>query len=1052
MQAATHIHVKGAREHNLKNLEVRIPRGKLVVITGPSGSGKSSLAFDTIYAEGYRKYMESLSTQARQVLEQLKRPDVDFIHGLSPVLAIEQRTGGGSPRSTIATVTEIADYARLLWALHGEARCPKDGGRVLQRSLDDNVGRVLREVAGERIMILAPALTARPSVLREELPRLRQRGFQRVRIAGVVKNLDDINVLPAGLGTAELVVELVIDRLVAVVDQRSRLADSLELAFREGKDRALILAQKSADAPWRELSLSQSLACEVCGDVFEKLTPRHFSFNHSEGACGSCGGLGRKLRFIPELVIPDPAKSVRGGAIKPWRIGGKNLIIKHNAQLKQLAEQLPFDPDTPWQDLPADTRDLLLNGAGERLFAFKLKRMREPKAMPFAGILGDLTDSFRDTDSDGFRARLTTFMISGECPECHGTRLNARSGAVTIARSAVSSAASSAVSGMGVPPMSEIAVRGATSDTGVPPVSEKKGRKPTAALKSAPLAAPLADATPGPLQDRLNLPAFFALDVGDAHAFAVTLVAELAHNEALREIVTGIEQRLRFLLETGLGYLTLDRDYDTLSGGEAQRVRLATQLGMGLMGVIYVLDEPSIGLHPHDNQKLLETLRELRDRGNTVLVVEHDEDTMRIADEIIELGPEAGTEGGNILFQGTPAALMALSVQQSRTGPFLARTRSVTREAEAKRADGLFLTVREARANNLRDVDARFPIGLLTVVTGVSGSGKSTLVNDVLAAAAARKLNGATKVIPGLHRHIENLDHFEKLVQVDQSPIGRSPRSNPATYVGLLDLLRDLFAQVPLAKVRGYKASRFSFNVRGGRCERCQGDGMIKLDMQFMADAYAPCPSCAGRRFNRETLEILFHGKSIADVLNLTVRDAMLLFRNIPRVMDKLETLNAVGLGYLTLGQSATTLSGGEAQRLKLSLELSKRQQGGTLYVLDEPTTGLHWVDIQHLMDLLFRLRDQGNTLIVIEHNLDVIALADWIIDLGPGGGSAGGQIVATGSVADIEAASSSLTGVALKRWRSGLRGTLGHSVRSNPLSAHFSASSDTVFRAGRVK
>ena len=950
MQAATHIHVKGAREHNLKNLEVRIPRGKLVVITGPSGSGKSSLAFDTIYAEGYRKYMESLSTQARQVLEQLKRPDVDFIHGLSPVLAIEQRTGGGSPRSTIATVTEIADYARLLWALHGEQRCPKDGGRVLQRSLDDNVARVLREVPGERIMILAPALKAKSSVLRDELPRLRQRGFQRVRLDGEIKNLDDAKILPTGAGSAEIQVDLVIDRLVASADQRSRLADSLELAFREGKDRAFILAQKSTDAPWREIGLSQSLACEVCGDVFEKLTPRHFSFNHSEGACGTCGGLGRKLRFIPELVIPDQEKSIKGGAIKPWRIGGKNLIIKHNAQLRQLAEQIPFDADTPWKDLPAKTRDILLYGAGERLFAFKLKRMREPKAMPFSGIIGDLEESFRETDSDGFRARLTTFMISGECPECHGSRLNGRSSAVTI-----------------------------------------RGK---------------------------NLPEFFSFDVGDAHAFATTLVAELAGNEALREIVTGIEQRLRFLLETGLGYLTLNRDYDTLSGGEAQRVRLATQLGMGLMGVIYVLDEPSIGLHPHDNQKLLETLQELRDRGNTVLVVEHDEDTMRIADEIIELGPEAGTEGGNILFQGTPAALMKLSAKQSRTGPFLARKQSVTKDAATKKADGHFLTVREARANNLRDVDARFPLGLLTVVTGVSGSGKSTLVNDVLAAAAARKLNGATRITPGVHRHIENLDHFEKLVQVDQSPIGRSPRSNPATYVGLLDLLRDLFAQVPLAKVRGYKASRFSFNVRGGRCERCQGDGVIKLDMQFMADAYAPCPSCDGRRFNRETLEILFHGKSIADVLDMTVRDAMMLFRNIPRVMDKLETLNAVGLGYLTLGQSATTLSGGEAQRLKLSLELSKRQQGGTLYILDEPTTGLHWVDIQHLMDLLFKLRDAGNTLIVIEHNLDVIALADWIIDLGPGGGSAGGEIVYAGDRTGIETESRSLTGQALVKWR----------------------------------
>ena len=957
MQAATHIHVKGAREHNLKNLELRIPRGKLVVITGPSGSGKSSLAFDTIYAEGYRKYMESLSTQARQVLEQLKRPDVDFIHGLSPVLAIEQRTGGGSPRSTIATVTEIADYARLLWALHGEQRCPKDGGRVILRSLDDNIARVLREVPGERIMLLAPALSAKTSVLRDELPRLRQRGFQRVRLDGEIKNLDDPKLLPTGAGAAakEIRVELVIDRLVASADQRSRLADSLELAFREGKDRAILLAQKSADAPWREFTLSQSLACEICGDTFEKLTPRHFSFNHTEGACGTCGGLGRKLRFVPELVIAAPEKTVRGGAIKPWRIGGKNLIIKHNAQLKQLAEQLPFDADTPWENLTAAVRDTLLNGAGERLFAFKLKRMREPKAMPFPGILADLETSWRETDSDGFRARLTTFMVSGECPECHGTRLNARSGGVRVA-----------------------------------------GK---------------------------TIPDFFALDVGAAHTFASSLVTTLGASDALHEIVTGVEQRLRFLLETGLGYLTLERDYDTLSGGEAQRVRLATQLGMGLMGVIYVLDEPSIGLHPHDNQKLLDTLRELRDRGNTVLVVEHDEDTMRIADEIIELGPEAGTEGGQLLFQGTPAALIAAPPSVSRTGPYLAHKIRVTKEAKTKKNDGTFLTVREARANNLRDVDARFPVGLLTVVTGVSGSGKSTLVNDVLAAAAARKLNGA-KSIPGKHRHIENLDLFEKLVQVDQSPIGRSPRSNPATYTKLLDLLRDLFATVPLAKVRGYKASRFSFNVRGGRCERCQGDGVIKLDMQFMADAYAPCPSCDGRRFNRETLEILFHGKSIADVLDMTVRDAMQLFRNIPRVMDKLETLNAVGLGYLTLGQSATTLSGGEAQRLKLSLELSKRQQGNVLYILDEPTTGLHWVDIQHLMDLLFKLRDAGNTLIVIEHNLDVIHMADWLIDLGPGGGTAGGEIVYAGNRPGIEKEPRSLTGQALvKRAAAGAKG-----------------------------
>ncbi len=974
MQVPTHIHVKGAREHNLQNLELRIPRGKLVVITGPSGSGKSSLAFDTIYAEGYRKYIESLSASARAVLDQLKRPDVDFIHGLSPVLAIEQRTGAGGPRSTIATATEIADYAQLLWALGGERFCPKDGGRVVQRSLDDNVRRVLAECAGERVMLLAPCLRAKPSVLRDELPRLRQRGFQRVRLDGEVKNLDDANLVPAKAGVKELQVDLVVDRLVATVDQRSRLADSLELAFREGKDRAIVLAQKSADAPWRELPLSQSLACEVCGDVFEKLTPRHFSFNHRDGACATCDGIGRKLKFVPELVIPDPEKSVREGAIKPWRIGGKNLIIKHNALLKQLAEQLPFDPDVPWKKLPEETRRVLLHGAGERQFAIKLRRMREAKATTFAGIIADLEDSFRNTDSEGFQARLTTFMVSGECPECHGTRLNARSGSVRVG---------------------------------------------TTARVAAPPSAPTPGGTPdGGDPTGTSFPEFMALDIATAHAFARALVAQHGEDAALREVVTGVEQRLHFLLETGLGYLTLERDYGTLSGGEAQRVRLATQLGMGLVGVIYVLDEPSIGLHPHDNQKLLDTIRALRDRGNTVLVVEHDEDTMRIADEIIELGPEAGTEGGRLLFQGTPEACMRLTAKESRTGPYLARTLAVGRDAKAKLPDGAFLTVREARANNLRGIDAKFPVGLLTCVTGVSGSGKSTLVLDILAAHAARKLNGA-KSLPGKHRHIENLDFFEKLVQVDQEPIGRSPRSNPASYVDLLPLLRDLYAQVPLAKVRGYKASRFSFNVRGGRCERCQGDGAIKLDMQFMPDAYAPCPSCGGRRFNRETLEILFHGRSIADVLDMTVREAIGLFRNIPRVIDKLQTLDAVGLGYLKLGQSATTLSGGEAQRIKLSLELSKRQQGSTLYILDEPTTGLHWTDIQKLMDLLFKLRDAGNTVIVIEHNLDVINLADWLIDLGPGGGRDGGELIFAGLRNEIEKEPRSLTGAALKRWKS---------------------------------
>lgn len=964
MEVATHIHIKGAREHNLKNLEVRLPRGRMVVITGPSGSGKSSLAFDTLYAEGYRKYIESLSTQARQMLDQLKRPDLDFIHGLSPVLAIEQRTGGSSPRTTIATVTEIADYARLLWAVGGEVRCPRDGGQVQRHSLDDNVERILARVPGQRIMVLAPFMRAKPSVLREELPRLRQRGFQRVRLEGEVRSLEEPNLVPLGQGTKELCVELVVDRLVASVDQRSRLADSLELAFKEGHDRALVLSQRSADSDWIETPLSQHLACEICGDVFEKPTPRSFSFNHSEGACSECGGLGRIRRFVPELLIPDPDKSVREGAIKPWRIGGKNLIIKHNALLKQLAEQLPFDPDIPWKELPEGTRKLILGGSGERSFAFKMRRMREAKAMPFEGVIADLEESYKHTDSDGFRARLSTYMINGDCPGCAGSRLSQASSSIY-------------------------------------------------------LSAQEAPAAEGP---GINYPSFMRMDVETALVQASYWVSHYKGIEALGELVEGIEQRLRFLSDTGLGYLSLDRDYASLSGGEAQRVRLATQLGMGLMGVIYVLDEPSIGLHPADNERLLKQLCTLRDRGNTVIIVEHDEDTMLLADELLELGPEAGLEGGQILFQGSPEACKALPFSQSRTGPFLAHTMGVEKDYTTLLPKDNWLAVKGAAEHNLRNIDVAFPAGLLTCVTGVSGSGKSTLVNDILAAAAARRLNGA-KAVPGLHRSVEGLDHFSRLVLVDQEPIGRSPRSNPATFVGLLDLLRDLYTQVPLAKVRGYKPSRFSFNVRGGRCERCQGDGVIKLDMQFLADAYTPCTSCGGKRYNRETLEVLFHGKSIADVLAMSVREALVLFKNIPRVVEKLGTLDAVGLGYLALGQSATTLSGGEAQRLKLSLELSKRQQGDTLYILDEPTTGLHWVDIQKLMDLLFRLRDAGNTVIIIEHNLDVINLADWLVDLGPGGGSKGGTLVYAGPRAGIEKCGASLTGQALQAWATRAKG-----------------------------
>lgn len=939
------IHIKGAREHNLRNLELRIPREKLVVITGVSGSGKSSLAFDTIYAEGYRKYIESLSTKARQVLEQLKRPDVDYIHGLSPVVAIEQRTGGGSPRSTIATVTEIADYARLLWTVEGKRFCPKDGGAIEKRSLDDNVRRIFQEPLGSRLVLLAPFLHGKSAVLREELPRLRQRGFQRIRLNGEIRSLDEYQLLPTGRN--EHVVEVVVDRIVLAEDQLSRVADSLELAFREGGNRAVALVQDDKDSPWREIPLSQNLACTICGEPFEPLTPRHFSFNHSEGACPNCGGIGREMRFAEPLVVPDPSKSVKQGAIKPWRIGGKALIIRQSSILKQLAEQIPFDPNTPWSELDPGVRDLLMNGGGDRLFKIKIGRGKKaPAEKPFPGVLAELDRARAETKSEGFRARLMMYQTSQLCTLCHGARLNPVSAHVFV------------------------------------------GGK--------------------------SLPEFFSIDIGSASSFLQSL-KEKDRPEGVSEVLHGLEERLSFLREVGLSYLSLQREYGSLSGGESQRVRLATQLGMGLVGVIYVLDEPSIGLHPHDNDRLLATLRALRDRGNTVLVVEHDEETMRIADHLIEIGPGAGPEGGRILFQGTP--LDCEREPASRTGPFLARQLAVYAEGERLMPGKRWLTIEVAAENNLRDIDVAFPVGLMTCVTGVSGSGKSSLVNDVLARAAAFQLNRA-KAIPGRHKKIVGWEHFNRVVEVDQSPIGRSPRSNPATFVKLFDLLRDIYAQTPLARVRGYRPARFSFNVRGGRCEKCQGDGAIKLDMQFLADVYTECPSCRGKRYNRETLEILFKGYSIADVLGMTVREAMELFRNIPKVMEKLTTLEAVGLDYLHLGQAAPTLSGGEAQRLKLSLELSKRQYGETLYILDEPTTGLHWIDIQKLMDLLFKLRDAGNTILIIEHNLDVINVADWIVDLGPDGGAGGGQLVYAGPPDQMDAVAESKTGFAITRWK----------------------------------
>ncbi len=940
----TCIHIKGAREHNLRNLELRLPRQKLIVVTGVSGSGKSSLAFDTIYAEGCRKYMESLSVRARQLLDQLKRPDVDFINGLPPVLAIEQRTGAGAnPRSTVATVTEIADYARLAWTMAGEQRCPLDGGAIERRSLDDCVTRIFQEPAGAKLVLLAPGETAKPAFWREEIPRLRQRGFTRARVNGVLRELNETDLIDSR--AREITLDLVVDRLAVEPAQRSRLADSLELAFREGRDRALALVQNPTGGAWREIPLSQRLACAVCGTVYEPLTPRHFSYNHPEGACPECGGLGRTLQFRPDLVVPDPEKSVRHGAIKPWRFGSKAMIIKRNAILRQLSTQLPFDPETPWKELADETRQTILFGAGERLFSFKLRSgNHKPEMLPFAGVLADLEESRRHTTSDGLRARLLAFQVGTLCQACQGRRLNPRSRAVRV--------------------------QGKSFDD------------------------------------------FMAMTVAEAREFARGLRAAAAGlTAAVDEAWRGLEHRLHFLNEVGLGYLTLEREYGMLSGGETQRARLATQLGTGLVGVAYVLDEPSIGLHPRDNRALVRMLLGLRDRGNGVIVVEHDADMIRAADHLVELGPGAGTQGGRLLFEGTPAE--CARAPASRTGPYLSGQAKLEKTAPATMPDGSWLTVRGASEHNLRNLDVAFPIKSFTVVCGVSGSGKSTLVNEILGHAAAWKLHGA-KTVPGRHRALEGLENFQSVVRVDQDPIGRSARSNPATYTKIFDLLRELFAQCALARVRGYRANRFSFNVRGGRCERCQGDGVIKLDMQFLEDVRVECPGCRGRRYNRETLEVRFKGLNIADCLDLTVAEALAFFRAQPRLVARLQTLDAVGLGYLKLGQPADTLSGGEAQRLKLALELSKRQQGGTLYLLDEPTTGLHWEDIQRLLDLLFELRAAGNTIVVIEHHLDVVRLADWVIELGPDGGAAGGRLIYAGTPAGLAKADTP-TGVCLR-------------------------------------
>ena len=931
MNTSQHIEVKGAREHNLQNIDIEIPRGQLVVVTGVSGSGKSSLAFDTLYAEGYRKYMDSLSVRARGFLEQIPRPDVDYIRGLSPVIAIEQRTGGGSnPRSTVASVSEIADYARLLWMVAGEAFCPECGGSVRRRSLDDCVEHILREPEGTRLMLLAPVLQARSSVIREELPRLLQKGFQRVRVEGEILNIDERMDLPTG--EHDVTVDVVVDRIVVREDQRSRIADSLELAFNEGDGCAILLTQMKRDDDFRESSISQRLSCTECGESFDEVTPRLFSWNHPTGACPTCDGVGETHQFIEELVVPDGSKTFRGGAIKAWRFGGPRVISLRKSIIRQLCEQLEIPKGATWDDLTEDTKKIILEGSGERTFLLKTRRGRYPaKEQPWKGVYADLKETLHGA-SDVLRAQLMTMQVASTCPDCKGARLNKRARSILL-----------------------------------------QGR---------------------------SFSEFLSMTIGQADEFLNSKLLSDNGFSHVGDALEGLAERLKFLREVGLHYLALDRRYSTLSGGEMQRLRLATQLGMGLVGVVYVLDEPSIGLHPVDNQRLINSMTGLRDRGNSVLVVEHDPETMLAADTLIELGPGAGAEGGQLLFNGSPE--LCCIHQESRTGAYLSGRAKVERNSSLISAKNrAFITVRGAVENNLQAVDARFPVGLMTVVCGVSGSGKSTLVNRILSRAAAWKLNRARQ-IPGNHEGVDGLEHFERCIRVDQEPIGRSPRSNPATFTKIFDQLRSLFAKCPLSKIRGYGPGRFSFNVRGGRCERCQGDGVIALDMQFLADVYVQCPSCQGRRYNRETLDVRFKGLNIADVLDLTVSEAHQLFRKQPPLARKLETLEAVGLGYIKLGQPAPTLSGGEAQRLKLSLELSKRTTGDTLYILDEPTTGLHWDDIQRLLDLLLKLRDSGNTIVVIEHNLDLLRMADWVVELGPGGGEEGGQLIYEGTLSGL--------------------------------------------------
>ena len=929
------IQVRGARTHNLKNIDLDIPRDKLVVITGLSGSGKSSLAFDTLYAEGQRRYVESLSTYARQFLSMMEKPDMDHIEGLSPAISIEQKSTSHNPRSTVGTITEIYDYLRLLFARVGEPRCPDHGHNLQAQTVSQMVDSVLALPEGSKLMLLAPVVRDRKGEHLHVFEELRANGFVRARIDGIVTDLDDA---PALEKNRKHRIEVVVDRFKVRADLGVRLAESFEtaLGLTDG-----LAAVSYMDGDGEDISFSARFACPECGHSIDELEPRLFSFNNPAGACSGCDGLGIKQYFDPDRIVLHPESSLAEGAIRGW--DRRNVYYFH--MLSSLADHFGFDIETPFSRLSKKHQQAILHGSGKQEVAFAYVNDRGDvikRTHPFEGIIPNMERRYRDTDSQSVREDLARFLSTHPCPDCEGTRLRRDARHVFV--------------------------------------------------------------------DERTLPSITAMPVGEAELYFEQLQLAGRKGEIANKILKELRARYRFLVDVGLNYLTLNRSAETLSGGEAQRIRLASQIGAGLVGVMYILDEPSIGLHQRDNERLLRTLTHLRDLGNTVLVVEHDEDAIRQADHIIDIGPGAGVHGGRIVAQGRLEEI--LDNEESLTGAYLSGKRKIDIPAKRTPADPeRQLVLRGASGNNLQTVTLEIPLGLLTCVTGVSGSGKSTLVNGTLFPLAASALNGATTLTPAAHESISGMDMIDKCIDIDQSPIGRTPRSNPATYTGIFTPVRELFAGTQEARSRGYKAGRFSFNVKGGRCEACQGDGVTKVEMHFLPDIYVPCDVCKGKRYNRETLEVRYKGRNIHEVLEMTVEDALEFFEPVPAIARKLQTLMDVGLSYIRLGQAATTLSGGEAQRVKLSRELSKRDTGKTLYILDEPTTGLHFEDIKQLLAVLHRLRDHGNTIVIIEHNLDVIKTADWIVDLGPEGGSGGGRIIATGSPEQVAKTRGSFTG-----------------------------------------